>query len=226
MRKLVKVGVSTVAAATALVVCLIGASVHTFNALTDETLIAQIEFERVGDLSYLAHLRTGNGCDERLLAVLGDQWRIDAQFLKWKYWATLLGLDAQYRLERFEGRYRTVAAQNTEPTLAHDLEPQNAIDVVDLAGWLGSLNFLIDATYGSSTYHEIDTTRRYDVYRTQTGIITRSALLPRGAGPARGPLPISVVHGCGAKPPLMTRFLSGTDAAVIAAMRLVGAKAS
>lgn len=224
MRKLVRVGMSTVAAAIVLAVCLLAASVHTFNTLTDETLIAQIAFERVGDRSYTARLRTGDGCDERVLAVLGDQWRIDAQFLKWKYWATLLGLDAQYRLERFEGRYRSVAEQNTAPTLAHDLEPETSVDVVELAGWLGSFNFLIDATYGSSTYHDIDTGRRYEVYRTQTGIITRSAPLPRGE--AHGPLPISVEHGCGAKPPLIERLITGADAAVLAALRLVGAKAS
>ena len=224
MRKLVKVGVSTVAAAVVLAVSLIAASVHTFNALTDETLIAQIEFEHIGDRVFTAHLRTGDGCDERSFAVLGDQWRIDAEFLKWKYWATLLGLDAQYRLERFEGRYRTVAEQNTAPTLAHDLEPETSIDVVDLAGWLGSLNFLIDATYGSSTYHDIDASRRYDVYRTQTGIITRSVPRPRGGAP--GPLPISVAHGCGGKPPLIERLITRTDAAVLAALRLVGAKPS
>jgi hypothetical protein len=226
MRKLVKVGASTVAASMVLVVCLIAASVHTFNVLTDETLIAQIEFEAVGDRSYMARLRTGDGCDERSLAVLGDQWRVDAQFLKWKYWATLLGLDAQYRLERFEGRYRTAAEQNTAPTLAHDLEPETSIDVVDVAGWLGGFNFLIDASYGSSTYHEIDTSRRYDVYRTQTGIITRSVPLPRGAGTARGPLPISVMRGCGERAPFMERLITGADSAVLAALRLVGVKAS
>lgn len=221
MRRLVKITLSTVVLAIVLLVCLVAASVHTFTSLTGETLIAQVEFDQTGPRSYTARLRTGDGCDERYLAVLGDQWRVDAEFLKWKYWAMLLGLDAQYRLDRFEGRYRTAAEQNTEPTLAHDLEPQTSIDVVELAGWLGSLNFLIDASYGTSTYEDIDTSRRYDVYRTQTGIITRSVPLP--PLPARAEaLPISVEHGCGRKPPLVRRLVAGTDAAVLAALRLFG----
>ena len=99
-----------------------------------ETLIAELRSSRPGDREYLAHLRTGDRCDERACCgSLGDQWRIDAEFLKWKYWATLLGIDSQYRLDRLEGRYRTAAAQNTQPNLAHDSGRRQRSTVVSLA---------------------------------------------------------------------------------------------
>ena len=72
-----------------------------------------IEFQRSGEQSYLARLRTGDFCSEEIYAVLGDQWRLDAQFLKWHYWASLVGLKSYYRLERLEGRYRSVADMRT-----------------------------------------------------------------------------------------------------------------
>ena len=115
----------------------------------------------------------GDRCDERSYPLFGEQWRVDAEFLKWKYWALLLGLDSQYRLDRLEGRYRSVTDQNTQPKIAHGLSERTAVDLVGLVESLGSWNFLLDATYGSSTYQDIDVANVYYVYRTQTGIITR-----------------------------------------------------
>ena len=155
MRKVVTFSLLTVVVLAGLVIALLSASIYTYSALTGETVIAEISFEKTGDRQYIAHLRTGDQCAERVLPILGEQWRVDAQFLKWKYWATLLGLQPQYRLDRLEGRYRTAAEQNTSPTLAHDLEADTALDVVAVGQALGSLNFLTDATYGSSTYEDI-----------------------------------------------------------------------
>jgi hypothetical protein len=209
MRKLLKWSLSLVVLLALFAFVLLSASVYTFHALTGETLIAELRFDETGDRQYLAHLRTGDRCDERVLPVFGDQWRVDAQFLKWKYWATLLGLDSQYRLERLEGRYRSVADQNSAPNVAHDIGGGTALDVVDVAGWLGSLNFLIDATYGSSTYQDIDTANVYDVYRTQTGIITRTT--PRPVPEQGAPLAVQVDRACGAEPPLWERVTTWTD---------------
>ena len=138
MRKMLKISMLLVGVALVLLIMLLSASIYTFNVFTGETLIAELRFDQTGDRQYLAHLRTGDRCDERTLPVLGDQWRIDAEFLKWKYWAMLVGLDSQYRLDRLEGRYRSAAEQNGAPNIAHDLGGDTAIDVVELAGALGS----------------------------------------------------------------------------------------
>jgi len=174
MRRLIRISVSMAVTAVVGFFLLLGASIHSFFALTDETLIAEIEFDRLADQSWLAHLRTGDFCTEQIFAVPGDQWRIDAQFLKWHYWASLLGLESQYRLERLEGRYRDADDQNTRPTRAHALAEPSAIDIGALSGRLGRLNFLADASYGSSTYHDVATDLVYLVYKSPTGIFTRT----------------------------------------------------
>ena len=188
---------------------LLSASVYTYHALTGETLIAELRFDPTGEREYLAHLRTGDRCEERVLPVFGDQWRVDAEFLKWKYWAMLLGLDSQYRLDRLEGRYRTAAEQNAAPKLAHDLGAGTTLDVVGVAESLGSWNFLIDASYGSSTYQDIDPDNNYYVYRTQTGIITRTK--PRPVQEPGAPLAVDVERGCGAPPSTWRRMTTWTD---------------
>jgi len=203
----------------ALVVVLVAANVYTYHRLTAETLIAELRFDATGDRQYLAYLRTGDRCDERVLPVFGDQWRVDAEFLKWKYWALLLGLDSQYRLDRLEGRYRSAVEQNTNPNVAHELDGGTALDIVEVAGALGSLNFLLDATYGSSTYQDIDVAAVHYVYRTTTGIITRSE--PRASAPARGEaLAIDIDNACGTPASSWQRAVAWTDASIVAVLNL------
>jgi hypothetical protein len=216
MRTLLKWSFLAVVLLAALAVMLLSASIYTFHQLTDETLIAELRFDQTGERQYLAHLRTGDGCEERVLPVLGDQWRVDAEFLKWKYWALLFGLDSQYRLDRLEGRYRSTSEQNSAPNIAHDLAGGTALDVVSVAGALGSWNFLIDATYGSSTYEDIDTASVYNVYRTQTGIITRAA--PRTAVVPGEALSVEVKRACGTEAPLWERVTTWADDRVVGAL--------
>jgi hypothetical protein len=219
MRKLFRLSLVLIVVLAALAVMLFSASIYTYHALTDESLIAELRFDETGDRQYLAHLRTGDRCEERVLPVFGDQWRVDAEFLKWKYWAMLFGLDSQYRLDRLEGRYRDTAEQNTAPNVAHDLGGETALDIVALAETLGSWNFLIDATYGSSTYQDIDSANIYYVYRTQTGIITRYE--PRPVPAAGKPLAIGVNAACGGEPPVWERVTKWTDDRVQGVMSMV-----
>jgi hypothetical protein len=219
MRTLFKWSFFLIVLLAVLAVMLLSASIYTFHQLTDETQIAELRFDRTGDRQYIARLRTGDGCEERVLPVLGDQWRVDAEFLKWKYWALLFGLDSQYRLDRLEGRYRSTAEQNSAPNIAHDLAGGTALDLVSVAGALGALNFLIDATYGSSTYEDIDTANVYNVYRTQTGIITR--VEPRTVAVPGEPLPVEVTRACATEAPLWERVTTWTDDRVVTALRVL-----
>ncbi len=219
MRRAFRFSLFIIVLLAALSLVLLTATVYTYNRLTAETLIAELRFDATGERQYLARLRTGDRCQERVFPVFGDQWRVDAEFLKWKYWAMLLGLDSQYRLDRLEGRYRTAAEQNTQPNMAHDLAERTAVDVIALAEGLGRLNFLLDATYGSSTYQDIDERNIYYVYRTTTGIITRHEPRPVQQ-PGGEPLEVKIDGACG-EPSLWRRFTTWTDDGFVAALELV-----
>jgi hypothetical protein len=81
-------------------------NLHTYNRLTYEQAVAEIVFEARGPQRYPRN--AGAGAERRAADVhaRGDEWQLDARVLKWKGWANVLGLDAQYRLERVSGRYR------------------------------------------------------------------------------------------------------------------------
>jgi len=166
---------------------------YTFQRLTEEAPVAEISFDPIGDKVYRAHLSTGDRCRVDQFDIYGDQWRVDAQFVKWKYWATLLGLSSMYRLDRIEGRYEDVDEQNRARTKAYALPRATAIDATGIAAALGRLGFLLDASYGSSTFDHIDAEREYRIYKTQTGLITRSQPRSRaGGGPS-----IDIDRACG-----------------------------
>lgn len=70
----------------------------------------------------------------------GDDWMLSARVLRWKPWATVLGLDAQYRLDRFDSRYRDVAtAQTTLPTI-YDLQSTQRRTGVDFLPFVQAVN--------------------------------------------------------------------------------------
>lgn len=210
MRRLIKTSILTLGLLGILCLVLLSASVYTYTSLTSESLVAELRFNLIGEREYLARLRTGDFCEEEQFQVMGDQWRLDAEFIKWKYWALALGLDSQYRLDRFEGRYRLTSEQNSEPSHAYDLKKDTVLDMGELSKALGFFNFLVDTTYGSSTYNNIDTESVFYIYRTQTGLITRSKM---DALPQRGQagLVVQVTRPCGGAPGYWQRFSVWAD---------------
>jgi hypothetical protein len=212
MRKLIKLSAVTAVLSVMLAVLFLSVSIYTFTALTDETLIAEVRFERAGANRNVAYLRTGDMCAEQVLGIVGDQWRIDAEFVKWRYWASLLGLKSQYRLDRFEGRFRDIAEQNKQPSEAHPLGSDTALDIVSFAESLGPLNFLVDASYGSSTYETIDVGRKYSVYKSPTGIFTRSSEVQARADSAG--LAVEIRRGCAQQPGMWKTATVWLDKAV------------
>lgn len=177
-----------------------------YSALSKETLIAELSFTPREGGGFDALLKTGDRCKATRHIIYGDQWRIDAHFLKWKYWANVLGVDSRYRLERLQGRYRTAAAENSERISAHDLNSHAGNELGPLAAWLDPMNLLFDTSYGSSTYQSIDPDRVYRIYRTQTGIMSRSEplLSPMLAGDF---LDIEIDKACGTQPGRLSRLL-------------------
>ena len=147
----------------------------TYTALTQETLIATVSFTKPYDNSgfHIAHLSGEDGKVVGDFKIYGEQWRIDAKFMKMKYWSTLLKLDSRYVLERFEGRYKKNEDQNTKQNLSYDLGENTLLDRFTLLGW----NPFVDTEYGSSIYQEITLDQVFAVYKTQTGFVIRRAPL-------------------------------------------------
>lgn len=210
MARLIKISLLSFPLLLLLVLLLVSSWFYTYHSLTREALVAEISFEPVGDKHYRARLASGDHCIVEHYDIHGDQWRIEAQFIKWKYWANLLGLDAMYRLDRFEGRYQDIDEQNRRHKIAYALARDSALDMVAIAEALGGFNFLLDASYGSSTYHMIDTRQLYRIYRTQTGLIARPEPKPKAADDS-AVLSIEITRACAREDALWRRASGWLD---------------
>ncbi len=148
-------------------------NVYTYQRLTDEKPIVQLRFIPVQQQEFDALLRLGEQCEEKIYRLYGDEWRIDAQFLKWKSWTTLFGVDAMYRVDRLSGRYIDIEDENTQAHSAHELKQSSTIDLSQLAEQYDNKFPPIDTVYGSSAYEKMTPETIFTVYRTQSGIIIR-----------------------------------------------------
>ncbi len=148
-------------------------NIFTYKRFTHEKPIAHLTFTPVNHQEFDASLRIGNFCENNLYRIYGDEWRIDAQFLKWKSWATLLGLDAMYRLDRLSGRYSNIVEENSKTHSAHELKSSSTLDLSKIAERYNNKFPPIDTIYGSSAYEKMRANILYTVSVNQSGILVR-----------------------------------------------------
>lgn len=149
-------------------------NLHTYARLTHEEPVAEIVFEARGPQRYRATLwRATTEDDMQMFMLAGDEWQLDARVLKWKGWANLFGLDAQYRLERVSGRYRDVEQERKDERTVYGLSENPGLDIWMLSQKYSGRLPVVDAIYGSATYMPMADGARYQISVTQSGLISR-----------------------------------------------------
>jgi hypothetical protein len=147
---------------------------RTYLRLTYEQPVATLSFAALGPQSFRATLTDSAG-NIRTDELRGDDWQLDARVLKWKGFATVLGLDPVYRLERLEGRYRNAGQESHDYHSVVELSADPGLDFWGFAernaGWMP----WADASYGSATYLPMADGAQYQVSLSQTGLLARPA---------------------------------------------------
>jgi hypothetical protein len=148
-------------------------NLRTYARLTHEAPVAELSFEARSPQRWQATLTTVPDLSKRKFELAGDEWQLDARVLKWRGWATVLGLDARYRLERVSGRYLDIAQERTAARSVYALGAPEAFDLWSLANQYPDWIPLVDAVYGSATYLPMADGATYEVSLTQSGLIAR-----------------------------------------------------
>jgi hypothetical protein len=159
--------------ATAAALFVVSLNMHTYSRLTHEEPIAEIVFEARGPQRYRATLAQVASGELQTFVLAGDEWQLDARVLKWKGWANLLGLDAQYRLERVSGRYRDIEQERNDDRTVYPLSENPGIDLWSLSTEYPRWLPFVDAVYGSATYLPMADGARFEVSITQSGLVAR-----------------------------------------------------
>lgn len=173
--------------ALAAIAALLALDVQTYSRLTHERPVATITTRQLGPQYFEATvIQPGAGenmpAATNLYPLHGDEWRIEAQVLKWKPWANVLGLNTQYRLDRLSGRYQSVQQEINAERSVHPLtNTDNAnglpwkISTWDTARKYRKYVDAVDTLYGGAAYMPMADGARYEVWITQSGLIARPA---------------------------------------------------
>jgi hypothetical protein len=177
--------------AVAAIAGLMGLNVQTYARLTFERPVATLQLKQLGTQYFEATVtqpaRVEGAPDEVAVYPLnGDDWRIEAQVLKWKPWANVLGLDSQYRLDRLSGRYEDIDQELHSTRSVHALSggdqattlPGNITVPWKLSVWDMARRYrrhidAVDTLYGGAAYMPMADGARYEVWITQSGLIAR-----------------------------------------------------
>lgn len=169
---------------------LFGLNLQTYARLTHERPVATLSVRQLQPQFYEVTVvqppaSDGAPAGTAVYPVHGDDWRIEAQVLKWKPWANVLGLDSQYRLDRLSGRYRSIDQELHAERSVHDLSTSQGSTTGDDLPWsvdawdaLRRYRRYVDAAdtlYGGAAYMPMADGARYDVWITQSGLIARPA---------------------------------------------------
>jgi hypothetical protein len=156
----------------AVVVLLVGLNLLMWQRFTHERPIAELTFNRLAPRYFAVKLRFADG-RRRQFRLRGDEWQLDARVIKWTSFATLLGFDPLYRVERIHGRYENLRTAQTNAPSVVGLGDSKGISLWKLAhdeaGWLP----FVDASYGSATYLPMTDGARYRVFISNTGLLAR-----------------------------------------------------
>ena len=162
---------------TILIVVLFLISIHLFisNYITfsKEEPIAIISFEKLQDQEYEAKLYIKDFEEGKIYKIYGDQWRLDAYFYKWKYYASLFGIESKYRLDRIEGRYKNIQEQNNKKKKSYQINKEIILNKTPTF----INNFLFDIEYGSSVFKDIEINKIYTIYKNNTGFLIREKII-------------------------------------------------
>lgn len=156
----------------ALLIASLAANLHTYQRLIHETPVATLRFEQLGPQYFRAILARPETVAE-IYELHGDEWQLDARVLKWKGFATVLGLDSGFQLERLSGRYHNVKQESAAPRSAYVLYKGDGVDIWSLARQYPRWLPWVDASYGSATFMPMAHGARYQVSMSQSGLLAR-----------------------------------------------------
>jgi len=147
--------------------------IYSYEQIIEEQSIATISFEEINPQRYTAVLVDSEG-NESVFELAGDQWQMDARFLKWPSGLAAIGVKPGYRLDRISGRYYSLEKERTAERTVYSLNDSTlGIDVWAMFNnWGRSLN-LIDAVYGSATFVPMADAAMYEVKVSNTGLMAR-----------------------------------------------------
>lgn len=152
------------------------AYLQAFHAFTKQQLVAIVECKPAlsdsADFSLtLIPVVKDMPQQAQVYEMVGNQWAIGGDILKWHSAMNMLGLHTHYRLTRLEGRQETVARTRQKAASAYSLVEQEQSEVWKTLYEVGAKLPLVSSAYGNTVYTYPHFSDRFKVYVTTSGFM-------------------------------------------------------
>ncbi len=152
--------------------------VQSYLGLTGDIKVARVHAIQLANAHHemsvelIQYNKDGHQLSDQTYGVNGDEWMLQADFIKFPTWLNIVGLHSGYKLTRLEGRFDD---PNLESNSKHVVITLNGGDdnfFQTMRAQRGWINPFVDAAYGSATFVPADGT--YDVFASQTGLYAKA----------------------------------------------------
>ncbi len=151
---------------------------RSYQVFTGEELVALVRCEAAAkDSPYrfillLTPITHGVSRPAEKFPMMGDQWAIGGDILKWHPWVNLLGFKTCQKLTRLSGRYLKAEAELNNPKSAYDLNGGTDSLWRWMYRWGYRLPF-VEAVYGNSAHTLAQPGTQWGVYVTLSGYLVK-----------------------------------------------------
>ena len=146
------------------------AYIRAYQAFNQEQLVALVECERTTDNSLgfvvkYSPVIKNKPQTPKDFKIVGDQWVVGGDIVKWKSSLTFLGLKSMYRLTRLEGQF--VRENNDKVPSTYFLDPKSKSTFWEKMYDIGDKLFVVSGVYGAKVYNNPGYGSIYEIYVTE-----------------------------------------------------------
>ncbi len=152
--------------------------IQTYLGLTSEIKVAEVRATAVANLPHIMSVelvlydQNGHPISDNTYGVMGDEWELQGDIIKFPGWLNIAGLHSGYKLTRLEGRFDD---PNLERNSKHTVVVLNGGDdgffkSVLPGGWFTPF---VEAAYGNAVILGANGIT-YDVFVSQTGLFAKA----------------------------------------------------
>jgi len=148
---------------------------RTYAVLTLEEPVARIQCTRLDAPGHFQLLYTPLTPQERppqTFELIGEQWMVSGEMLKWHPWLQLIGFRTIHKPTRVEGRFARAADERRQPPTVHELNGGPGA----VWQWLhqhGSRLPFVEAVYGNGVYTYVQPGQTSTIYVTPSGYLVK-----------------------------------------------------
>jgi len=150
-----------------------------YRAFTLEEPVAKIIIEHPdgGEVSSITIIQDDQKGESRTrrFDVVGDQWVLEGDILKWRNWLNFLGLHTRYRLTRLRSRYLEASDERTKPSSIHPLVENEDHPLWKYLYKYGPRLPMVSTVYGNAVFQASGEDAIFRIYVGTSGFIAREA---------------------------------------------------